>query len=201
MNIIVEKNKEKTLLPKIMRAATHLFVQKGIDGTTTKDIAKAAGVAEGALYRHFKSKEELAWHIFRTHLSHFSNELMGKVLVQTTARERVRVFVEESFSAYESDPELFTYLILREHTELDKYSQTDAHPGTIAMKIIEEGQKSGEIRAGEPYVLGSLFIGGVIRVCVVKMYGSLKVDLRRYSDETTKLIWSMLKSEKGIKNG
>jgi AcrR family transcriptional regulator len=199
MNIILDKSKEHTKLPGVMRAALRLFVKKGIDGTTIKDIAREAGVAEGSLYRHFKSKDDLAWHLFSTTLSQFTLELMQKVFVEPTAERRIYKFVEESFAAYESDPELYTYLILREHSELDKYSQTYAHPGHVVMRIIEEGQKSGEIKAGEPYILGSLFVGGVIRVAVVKMYGNLTEHLAKYTSYVAESVWVMLKTETGTR--
>src|ERR1044071_9952993 len=150
MNFIISDRKQKTKLPDIMRTAIHLFVKKGIDGTTIKDIAKEAKVAEGALYRHFKSKDDLAWHLFSTHLNQFTADLMAKVYPEPTAEKRIRKFVEESFAAYEQDPELYSYLILQEHSELEKYTQSYMHPGHVLMKIIEDGQKSGEIRAGEP---------------------------------------------------
>jgi AcrR family transcriptional regulator len=194
MNIIISERKQKTKLPDIMRVAVHLFVKKGIDGTTIKDIAREARVAEGALYRHYKSKEELAWQLFTTHLSQFTAELMSKVYPEPTAEKRIRKFVEESFKAYEQDPELYSYLILQEHSELEKYSQNFVHPGHVVMKIIEDGQKSGEIRAGEPYVLGSMFLGGVIRVCVVKMYGNIKQTLRSQVPPVSDMIWDMLKT-------
>ncbi|MFT8479159.1 helix-turn-helix domain-containing protein [Gluconobacter oxydans] len=41
-------------------AASRLFRERGIDGVGVADIAKAAGLTHGALYAHFKSKEELA---------------------------------------------------------------------------------------------------------------------------------------------
>ncbi len=194
MKIIISDNKRKTKLPDVMRAAIHLFVKKGIDGTTIKDIAKEAGVAEGSLYRHFKSKEALAWHLFSAHLAQFTGELMSKVYPLPTAQARVRKFVEESFAAYEEDPELYSYLILREHSELDAYAQNFTHPGNVVLKIIEDGQTSGEIRAGEPYVLGSLFVGSVIRVCVVKMYGNLKTPLHDHISLVSDSIWDMLKN-------
>src|SRR5262245_7108304 len=118
MNIIIDKKKENTKLPGVMRAALRLFVKKGIDGTTIKDIAKEAGVAEGALYRHFKSKDDLAWHLFSTHLDSFTKELETKVFAEQGTQKRIHKFVVESFAAFESDPELYTYLILREHSEL-----------------------------------------------------------------------------------
>ena len=194
MNMIVDNNKAKTKLPQVMRAAIHLFMKNGIDGTTIKDIAREAKVAEGALYRHFKSKEDLAWHLFSAHLNQFTMELTEKVFAEKSARERIRIFVEVSFTAYEKERDLFTFLILREHGELKKYSTNYAHPGHVAMRIIEEGQKTGEIRAGEPYVLGSLFVGGVIRTCVVKMYGDLHKNLTTYAPEVADMIWTMLKT-------
>src|SRR5438445_3523370 len=105
MNIILDQSKEKTKLPGVMRAALRLFVKKGIDGTTIKDIAKEAGVAEGSLYRHFKSKDDLAWHLFSTTLNQFTAELTQQVFAEPTAERRIHKFVEESFAAYESDPE------------------------------------------------------------------------------------------------
>ena len=43
----------------IVQAALPLFARKGFGATTTKDLAKAAGVSEPLLYRHFPSKEAL----------------------------------------------------------------------------------------------------------------------------------------------
>jgi AcrR family transcriptional regulator len=193
MNLIISKEKENTKLPAVMRAALRLFMKKGIDGTTIKDIAREAKVAEGTLYRHYKGKDDLAWHLFRAPLQQFTKDLESKVFAEQTAEGRIRRFVEESFAAYESDPELYTYLILREHGELDNYAKDDAHPGHIVIRIIEEGQKSGELKAGNPYVLGSLFVGGVIRVAVVKMYGSIREDLTQYTGYVADSIWAMLK--------
>ncbi len=197
MNIIIDQKKEHTKLPGVMRAALHLFVKKGIDGTTIKDIAREAGVAEGALYRHFKSKDDLAWNLFSTHLDAFTKELGAKVFTETGAKERIRTFVSESFAAFESDHDLYTYLILREHSELEKFAQAYTHPGHVVIRIIEEGQKSGEIRAGDPYVLGAMFVGGVIRVAVVKMYGNIHENLDQHSAAVADMIWTMLQNKLG----
>jgi len=43
----------------IVQAALPLFAQKGFSETTTKELAKAAGVSEPLIYRHFPSKEAL----------------------------------------------------------------------------------------------------------------------------------------------
>ena len=38
---------------RIEQAAVRLFVEKGVAETTVRDIARAVGLSEGALYRHF----------------------------------------------------------------------------------------------------------------------------------------------------
>jgi AcrR family transcriptional regulator len=38
---------------RIEQAAVQLFVEKGVAETTIKDIARAVGLSQGALYRHY----------------------------------------------------------------------------------------------------------------------------------------------------
>lgn len=44
---------------RILDAAARVMLEQGVAGATTKQIARAAGVAEGTLYIHFKDKSEL----------------------------------------------------------------------------------------------------------------------------------------------
>jgi len=44
---------------RILKAAQKLFAAQGFDGTTTRDLAQAAGVAEGTLFRHFTNKKAI----------------------------------------------------------------------------------------------------------------------------------------------
>ncbi|MEH1965114.1 TetR/AcrR family transcriptional regulator [Nostoc sp.] len=44
---------------RILQAAQRLFASQGFDGTTTRDLAQAAGVAEGTLFRHFPNKKAI----------------------------------------------------------------------------------------------------------------------------------------------
>ena len=47
-----------------MKAALSLFQTKGFDATTTKAIARKAGIAEGTVFNYFKSKDDIALHFF-----------------------------------------------------------------------------------------------------------------------------------------
>ncbi len=44
---------------RILQAAQKLFASKGFDGTTTRDLAQAANVAEGTLFRYFPNKKSI----------------------------------------------------------------------------------------------------------------------------------------------
>ena len=43
----------------ILRAVRRVFAEKGFDGTTTRELADAAGVSEALLFKHFPNKEAL----------------------------------------------------------------------------------------------------------------------------------------------
>jgi len=44
---------------RIVAEARRLFAERGYSGATTAEIARRAGIAEGTIYRHFKSKDDL----------------------------------------------------------------------------------------------------------------------------------------------
>jgi len=57
------QNKE-AIRKRIVTAALSLFQTRGFDATTTKAIARKAGIAEGTVFNYFKSKEDIALHFF-----------------------------------------------------------------------------------------------------------------------------------------
>ena len=50
---------ERDTKTKILDAAAQLLRDKGLSGTTTREIARAAGLSDAAIYSHFKSRGEL----------------------------------------------------------------------------------------------------------------------------------------------
>ena len=44
---------------RLLEAAARIFARDGLDGATTREIARAAGVNEVTLFRHFRSKDRL----------------------------------------------------------------------------------------------------------------------------------------------
>ena len=50
---------------RVLQAGLHLFAERGFDRVTIRDIGKAAGLSNPALYRHYASKEELGVELYR----------------------------------------------------------------------------------------------------------------------------------------
>ncbi|MCR8630075.1 MULTISPECIES: TetR/AcrR family transcriptional regulator [Paenibacillus] len=69
-------NSNQSTSDKLLLAAIDLMADKGYDGTTTKEIALAAGVNEVTLFRHFGTKEKLLQAAFNRY--HYGQE-MGKL--------------------------------------------------------------------------------------------------------------------------
>src|SRR5258706_16447172 len=60
---------------RILSAVRKVFAKKGLEGTTTRELAKEAGVSEALLYKHYPSKEAL----YKAMLSSCDSEFMGEV--------------------------------------------------------------------------------------------------------------------------
>lgn len=60
---MVAKEHKESKKQLILRAALKLFSQKGYSATTTKEIAKECGVAEGLIFYHFGDKRKLLLHL------------------------------------------------------------------------------------------------------------------------------------------
>ena len=48
---------------EILRAAARLFQQRGYHATSMSDVAAALKLSKGGLYHHFKSKDEILFHL------------------------------------------------------------------------------------------------------------------------------------------
>jgi len=84
---------------RIVKAALNLFQTKGFDGTTTRVIARKAGIAEGTVFNYFKSKEDIALYFFEQEVGH------AVASVRDNPRLRKASLEEKLFALVESQLE------------------------------------------------------------------------------------------------
>jgi AcrR family transcriptional regulator len=179
----------------ISRTALRLFVDQGITETTIRDIARSAGVAEGTLYRHFDSKEALAWELFSRNFMAFAQELDGLQRQQETLKGKVEAMVRQFCRFFDADPVLFSYLLLAQHAQLQKVTDDMPNPVEVVCRVVGEGMARGEIPPGEPEVAGAMVLGAVLQVAVFKVYGRLTRSLASLEDTLVQTCWRVLRGK------
>src|SRR4051812_42446565 len=118
---------------KLQAAALTLFVEKGVAETTTREIAAQAGVAEGTIYRHFKSKDELVQDLFESHYLRFGMEL-DRIRRETPGPidAKLHAMIAHIAALYDSDATLYRFLLLVQHTALPNIaSALSTSPATV----------------------------------------------------------------------
>ena len=64
---------------RLLKAAEEIFVCDGYQGAQLSAIAAAAGRTKGAVYDHFKSKEDLFLALFETRTREYIDDLVGRL--------------------------------------------------------------------------------------------------------------------------
>jgi len=77
---------------KILQAAAEMFAEKGYAATSTSEIAKRAGVAEGTIFRHYKTKKELLVELVTPIITKFAAPFFASRLVKDVFGEEHESF-------------------------------------------------------------------------------------------------------------
>jgi AcrR family transcriptional regulator len=177
---------------RIEAAAIELFVAKGVAETTVKDIAGALGLSEGALYRHFISKEQLVWQVFERHYVDFGEQLLKLAEKDTTARAKLTTMIRAFCSAHDDNPTLFRFLLFVQHGQLAKLSPDSPTPVLGMRKLIEKGIASGEIPDQDPDLATALVFGIVLQPAQFAAYGRVRSSMTSVCDRIVAASWAAL---------
>ena len=122
---------------RLRTAALELFVEQGVSETTTRDLAKKAGIAEGTIYRHFESKDELVRDLFRDHYFRFGGEL-DRIQAETpgTIDDKLGAMIAFMCRLFDEDPTLYRFLLLVQHSALPNIRTASTSPVMIFRKLI-----------------------------------------------------------------
>lgn len=151
----------------ILDAAVHCFAERGYDATRVQHIADRAGVSNGALYRHFSSKEALAQHLFAAALADVTDRMALAADTGGSIRDRLQACLQACLDAYRAAPDAATFALLRQQSLMPQLPQDAVFPIQIIERLVREGQDSGAIRDGDPKLLAAIFLGCVLRPLIV----------------------------------
>lgn len=154
---------------KILEAALECFAEKGYDGTRIRQIAQRANVTEGALYRHYSSKEEVAQALFTHYLGQFANSLQAIAGSTQPVAERLRQVVRVGLATYRENPAAFNFVLLRPPGFMPNLPAGFLYPVEAVEALVKEGQEAGVIRSGQPNLLAAIFLGCLLRPIIVSI--------------------------------
>ncbi len=158
---------------EIIQTTVKIIADKGIQGFTIKNLSKAIGISEPAIYRHFKSKTE----ILLTMLDQFQNfkkEISKNILASTAnSFEKINMVFETLLTKFTENPSLVSVIFSDEIFNNEKQLSDKIHEimnmnNAMFVEIIKEGQKNNEIRADIQIQYIVLMIMGALRLLVKK---------------------------------
>jgi AcrR family transcriptional regulator len=183
-----------TAKPLIERAALRLFVEKGVDGTSVRDVAAAAGVSEGALYRHFDSKDAMVWALFADSFVAFAGRLEALQAAACGANAKLAAMIGGICAFHDAEPLLFRFLLFVQHRQLEKVTPEMPNPIDAIRNVIRAGIANGEIPAIDPELATAMTVGLVLQPATFAAHGRLDGKLLPHAARIAAAAWNALAS-------
>ena len=126
----VKTTKKINKKQKLLDSALTLFVNQGIDATSTASIAKHAGVANGTLVHHFSSKEELVLTLYKIIKQDFATQIEAFTFDEKKLKQQVKLIWEQAIDWAITNAKKQQYCL-----QVSQYHQLS---GQIKTKILTE---------------------------------------------------------------
>lgn len=156
-----------TLRRRIVDAADLVIREKGLSGATTREIARAAGCAEGSIYVHFADKTDLVIAVVTEREPHFAKllELPGRA-GKASVEDNLAAWLEDLLELFRDNLPIFLALladraVFARFTERLQERQTGPlAAAAAAAAYVEAEQELGRVRAGvDPQIVAALLVG------------------------------------------
>lgn len=147
---------------RILQVAQRLFARRGYEKTTTHDLAKEAGVAEGTLFRYFDSKKAIfvevvtqGWVELLTDLLTELSEMGSYAAVAQVMKRRVRNLNQNA------DLMRVCFMEAQFHPDLRDRIQTEiiAKMMDVAEAFVQTAMDQGIYRPMNPKIVAQVFLG------------------------------------------
>lgn len=155
------KSSEKTR-EQILSVSAKLFIESGYDKTSIQEIINTLGMSKGAIYHHFKSKEEILEAVLEKR-SNYTTEMFNDLISNTqagSAKEKLIRILENIL--YDKDIQSINS-ILSSQIKNPQFVVTGIKDCIIKdapsiAKIIVEGKEDGSIKTDYPYECAEIFM-------------------------------------------
>ncbi len=158
---------------RLEAAALALFARKGVHETSIRDIAAAAGVSEGALYRHFPGKHEMVAALFAERYAALARSLAALAADGPDFAARLRAVIQGLCALHDREPDAFNFMLVVQHEQLPRYDNAGGSPVDGLRRLIETGIASGDVTVRDVELATGLVLGIVVQTATLKLYGRI----------------------------
>lgn len=176
---------------RIHQAALALFVERGVTETSVRDLAQAAGIAEGTLYRHYASKDDLVADLFLTNYAAFAARLRA-LCAAPGLRVRLDAVTAEVCRFFDAEPTLFRFLLLVQHQALPRAADDDDNPVSVLHAMIKDAVAAGEITLIDADLGTALVLGLLLQPATAVVYGRMSGPLGSHAAAIAAACWRAL---------
>ena len=180
---------------RIERAALTLFVARGVAETTTREIAMAASIAEGTIYRYFPSKEKLALDLFLRHHRALAEALVEAQRPAKGLRAKIGAIVTCYCDWADRDWTLFAYHLLTQHLFLAMVPDDTPNPVVVVRDVIAQAMRAGDIPRRNADLAAASTIGVVMQPATYKVYGRFTGPLSAHVRFFADAAWGVLSTK------
>ena len=136
---------------QLLKAATHLFKEKGYHNTSMQDLADAVGMQKGSLYYYIEGKDELLRRLMERATSFMATQIDEVYASDLPPARKLRWALEDHAVTMMEHLDLVA-IYLHEYRNLPPKRMAEAlavrkHYEQVLMQIVEDGIASGEFRA------------------------------------------------------
>ena len=160
------KNEISNRQLEIIEVSGKILIEKGIKGLTTKTVASEMNFSESAIYRHFKSKEEILVALLSLLKQNMNKRLTSEIKPQNTSAENFKAVFTSQFNYFKKNPHFVVAVLsdglLDESEEIRTIIlQLMQNKMQLLAQILEQGKQTNEFTSEIstedllPIILGS----------------------------------------------
>lgn len=197
----------RTILPPddrrdlILRCASRVFAAKGYAGSKIADIAHAAEMSQGLLYRYYESKEILFTELLRISFEKLNAAAEGLLQMALPPEKKIRLALDTLLKDIACDPAFSERVLLIAQASVSDgipapskaIIRAERHPPYVAIsRIMAAGQALGTILPGSPDDLSMLFWTTIKGIALHKVsFGA------EFQPPETQILYRLFLCEKG----
>jgi AcrR family transcriptional regulator len=147
---------------RILQAARKLFARHGYDGTTTRDLAQEAGVAEGTIFRHFENKKAILIEVATQGWVEILTDLLTELSEMASYKAIAQVMRKRMLNLHQNADLLrVCFMEAQFHPDLREQIQSEVitKMTDVAEAFFQTAMDQGIYRQMNPRIVAQVFLG------------------------------------------